>query len=112
MNETLQAKNRIYFLPTSMTVHCLLCIDRTLSTIHVLDMHGPTTITNSIDSLQSQILEEEELTGLPEDWKWVLYGQDGILSGFNKGEFYPVNEQKDGYPPFVDLTKKLAAALW
>ena len=76
---------------TSMAdVHCLIYVDVKQGTIHVLDVNneGTTSVTNGIEQIQEQIIKQHNLSGSVADWKWFLYGTDGVASVYEHGEFH------------------------
>lgn len=79
----------IYRTKNSMELHVQIFIDPDNRRIHVLDQdaEGTMSVTNGIDQIQQEILEKHRLDGEINDWQWVLYGTDGVVSVFEQGQF-------------------------
>lgn len=53
--------------------------------IHVLDTGLSASVTNTIDVIQQDILNQLGLQGDVKDYEWFLYGQDGVVSHYVSG---------------------------
>lgn len=90
-------------------VHCLIHVDRMRQIIHVLDVNDDNTrsVTNGIEQIQPQIIQQHQLSGEVSNWKWILYGTDGIASLYN-GNFHAAPTELIN-PRFEALAKKLSS---
>jgi hypothetical protein len=69
--------------------------------VHVLDLGDPgaPSVTNSIESIQKDVLKTLGLKGKPKDHRWWLYGTDGVITEFDitkeaSNRFLFVSEQR------------------
>lgn len=90
-------------------VRCLVYVSG--DTIHVLDVNhdGTISVTNGIDQIQQQILKKHQLSGDVSNYKWILYGTDGIASQFHNQNFI-VPQEADLLKQFVNLSKKMSGS--
>jgi hypothetical protein len=86
-------------------VFCEVHADSKKGCIHVLDVNAPasTSVTNGIDDIREQIMEQHGLPGSVKDWTWILYSTDGVATIFN-GQFAPAPNHLL-YPPFQQRAK-------
>lgn len=75
--------NYIYQIDVNRKVHVNIKVDKINKRIHVLDFHGQTSVTNSIELIQNQIINDEGLEGTFNNWTWILYGTDGSVFGYD-----------------------------
>lgn len=58
-------------------------LDQITKTVHILDACGGSdcaSVTNSIEDVQDQICEDNQLT--LSDWRWIFYSPDGFVTEF------------------------------
>lgn len=69
---------------------CSVRVKRENAVIHILDLNGEVSLTNAIDHIQRPILEQlgREPVSV-DDFVWILYHTDGVISRFHSGSFYP-----------------------
>ena len=55
-------------------------VDGTAKTVHVLDVYGPTSLTNLLDETLENVKNELQAEGVNlEGYEWVLYHRDATI---------------------------------
>lgn len=87
-----------------------IAIDKENKVIHILDIgRVATSVTNAIDGLRYFILGEYGLDGKLDDWRWLLYGTDGVISEFSDQGFTHI--RFTGLQPLDDF-KSMMERIW
>lgn len=81
-------------------------IDRSKKTVHVLDLDefGTYSATNGSDFIWRYLFDEYELLGVPEEWVWLFYGTDGVISYYDVvSDYFSFAANGDFYSPFYSF---------
>ncbi len=100
--------NKIY-REGNRNIHVLSKINKENKVVHVLDMYGPSTVTQHIEFLQHSITDSEQLPGHINDYQWILYCRDATVTQFNDGSFKNADSAD---PHLLILMNKLHKLLW